>query len=99
LKVVATQSGETERGAVSCIAWLVNILGESLEALSILLFNGDRDMARLARVDIVNCSGFADVRAADDATKLTVLQFAFKWHDEYSFIAYVQRNRTLHAGR
>jgi hypothetical protein len=56
------------------VAWLnLNILGECLKAYSVLLFNCDSDMTRLAGFDIVHCSGFAGMCAAYDATKRAVL--------------------------
>ena len=61
--------------------WLnFNILGERLKPLSIFLFNRDSHVPRLAGFDIVNRSGFTGVCAANDTTKITVLQFGFLWH-------------------
>jgi hypothetical protein len=50
----------------------LNILGESLKALPIVLFNRDSDVTRLAGSNVVNCARFTGVRAADDFALVTV---------------------------
>ena len=49
-----------------------HIPGKSLESFPIFLLNGDGDVPRLAGVDVVNRSGFANVRAADDTAIVAV---------------------------
>jgi hypothetical protein len=63
--------GENE-WSTNCIRLNFNIPGESLESNSVFLFNGNRDMARLACLDVVHGSGFTGVRAPNDTTKGSV---------------------------
>ena len=71
--------------AILCRQWSAgctwqnfNILRQSLKPLTILLFNGDSYVPRFAGFDVMNRSGFTGVCAANDTTKITVLQFVFR---------------------
>jgi len=88
LKVEATVSGNTERGAVRCIAGLGagcrlhdNIFRQSFEAPP-RLHHGDRYVSGFAGVDVSYDAGFARVHTTSDLALSAVLEFgwSFSFH-------------------
>jgi len=75
----AHRPGALERWLAGNIRLNLNILGESLKALPVFLFNGDRNMTGLAGLNVVNCPRFAGVCAADNFALGTVFEFVWSF--------------------
>jgi hypothetical protein len=89
LKVEANVSGNTERGAVRCSAWLGNscrlhnnISRQSFEALPTPLHHSDRYVSGFAGVDVSYDAGFARVHTTSDLALSAVFEFGwlFSFH-------------------
>jgi len=62
--------------ASSPLACNDDVFSQSLEANTILLHNGDRDVTRLARLDVRHLAGLPGMRAADDLARRAIYQFS-----------------------